>query len=305
MHPSEVDQILQVISSYRNITETAEITVETNPQTVTVQSLKQLRQTGVNRLSIGIQSFRPNLLTLLNRTHTAEGGMSAVESARSAGFENISLDLMYGLPTQTLEDIAESVVRAVGLGIDHLSTYALTIEPGTPFERKIKNRQLSSPDPDITADHYAVICEIMNQQGFTHYELTNFARGDKFSQHNLVYWRRTPYLGIGCSSHSFNGLDRFWNTRSTSDYIKQIQAGQMVVEGTETLTDENVLSETVYLSLRTFDGVSRQYAEQKCSITAIKELNADGFLEERSGRWHIPEHHWLLLDEIALKILQV
>lgn len=280
-----------------------EITLEANPSSRDSSRFTAYRSCGINRLSIGAQSFHDDELDLLGRTHTPSEIRETVQIARDAGFENISLDLMYGIPGSRVESFAVSINRAIELKIDHLSTYSLSIEPNTPFQRSVNRGSMHKPNPDQAADQFATLCEIMSGAGFEHYELTNFAKPDKWSRHNFTYWRRQPYLGLGTEAHSFDGSIRFWNTRNTGEYISLIKSGESAVAGKENLTTVDALEEEVYLSLRTRDGLETTFLEKITEVSTIDELTDSGFLVKRFGRYHIPEDRWLLLDSVAVKLL--
>jgi len=280
-----------------------EVTLETNPGVCDKENLRSFREAGVNRLSIGAQSFNDDELKFLCRIHSAVDIDTAVKQARTAGFDNLSLDLIYGVPGQSVGSFITSVKHALDLEIEHLSTYALSIEKGTEFAKLIEEGKLSKPDPDQAAEQYTELCHVMRDAGFDHYELTNFARPRRQSRHNWTYWRRIPYLGLGVAAHTFNGVSRCWNTRNTALYIDLINSGKTAVTDEETLLPEEVLEETVYLGLRTIDGLDRAIAGKASAPETIEELLSNGFLILQNGRLHIPERHWLLLDEIVLKLL--
>ncbi len=280
-----------------------EVTLETNPGVCKIDNIRAFRDAGVNRLSVGAQSFHDDELKFLGRIHSADDIDTAVKQARTAGFDNLSLDLIYGIPGQSVGSFITSVRHALDLEIVHLSTYALSIEKGTEFARLIEEGKLSKPDPDLAAEQYAELCCVMRDAGFDHYELTNFARPNRQSDHNWTYWRRIPYLGLGAAAHSFDGVSRCWNTRDTALYIDLIKSGKTAVTDEETLLPEEELEETVYLGLRTIDGLDEAVAGQVASPEILEELLSHEFLTLRNARLHIPEQRWLLLDEIALKLL--
>jgi len=254
-------------------------------------------------LSIGAQSFHDSELKALGRIHSSGDISNAVQIARKSGFDNISLDLLYGIPGQTVDGFQASLIKALDLGINHLSTYALSIENDTPFAKEVKNGSLSEPDPDLAADQYTMLIKMMKDAGFIHYELTNFAKPGFESTHNKAYWQRTPYLGIGTASHSFDGQNRFWNARSTESYIGRIKSVQNPVDGCESLNSIEQLEEQLYLGLRTSDGISIETAREHFNQATLIELINDGFLVIQDNRYIIPEERWLLLDEVVLKIL--
>ncbi len=304
MPPEFPERIIARIGSFWELQTNAEITIETNPGIIDTNRYAEFFRIGINRLSIGAQSFHDSELRTLGRIHSVEEIYKTVDIARKAGFKNISLDLIYGIPGQTIESVLESTKRVIDLGVEHLSTYSLSIERDTPFEMMANMGHLKLPDQDLVADEYAAICEEMNRAGFEHYELTNFACPGKSSIHNRIYWQRKPYLGLGTGSHSYDGKNRFWNPSDTGEYLSCIRENIDPVYESEKLTDSQIAEEIIYLSLRTDDGLDMDYAYRKCDNEAIKEFLHTGILELREDRFYVVEKHWLLLDEIVACLLQ-
>lgn len=228
--PLEVlETIFRAVRSQFNLADDAEITLEANPGTVSLQSLRELRQLGVNRLSFGMQSAHPDDLRLLERQHDFFDVVRAVEWARKAGFDNLSLDLIFGLPEQPLSRWQDSVERAIGLGPEHLSLYSLTIEHGTPLEKRYRRGLVPTPDDDAAADMYDYTIDRLQQAGYWQYEISNFARRGKGGQlmscrHNLQYWYNRPYLGIGAGAHGYAGGARTMNVGGIRPYIERCQS---------------------------------------------------------------------------------
>ena len=283
----------------------SEITLEANPGTRDAANFSAFRQAGVNRLSIGAQSFHPSELRFLKRAHSVDDIGETVRMAREAGFNNVSLDLIYGVPGQTVDSFRNSVLRALDLGIDHLSTYTLSIEEGTPFASDVKEGKMPAPNPDFAADQYAILIDMMRDAGFEHYELTNYAKPDKWSRHNFAYWQRTPYLGLGLGAHSFDGRRRFWNSRDSNVYCETLTRGEYPIEGWEDLDEKQEEEEGIYLSLRTRAGIAEETASNLFNTVNMASLLEGGFIRRENGRFHIAESHWLLLDEIVLRLLRM
>lgn len=280
-----------------------EVTIETNPGINNSEILQAFHETGINRLSIGAQSFHDDELQLLGRIHRVDDIVRTVKIGRETGFDNISLDLIYGIPGQSVSSFVGSVSAVIDLGIKHLSAYILTIEKGTRFDHMIENGALMEPDSDLAADQYQELCRIMGKAGFKHYELTNFARKDRESRHNQTYWKRMPYLGLGTGAHTFYGNSRCWNLRKTIDYIDRLNSCKIPQEGRELLSLNEELEEQIYLSLRTSDGLDPELAQKASDSHILENLIIKGFMIIRNGRFRVPEEHWLLLDEIVLKLL--
>ena len=235
-----------------------EFTVECNPGTVDKAYFKTLKDGGVNRLSFGVQSFNDNLLARIGRIHSAEEAVQAVKLAQAAGFANISVDLMYGLPGQTLTDVADSIKAARGLGVQHISIYGLQLEEGTVFAAQDRQGKLSLPSEELTEQMYDYINEVLPQAGFARYEVSNFALPGRESRHNLGYWQDVPYLGLGAAAHSYLEGRRYENTAVIADYIKGITAKGCVRQLEEEPTRQHAMEEFAFLAMRTAEGLSRK-----------------------------------------------
>ena len=252
------DQIGRILESVRRkfaLDDGAEITIEANPGTVASSSLGDLRRLGINRLSLGVQSFSSSSLRLLRRIHSPEDAVIAYREARKAGFENINLDLIYGLPRQTLVEWRETLTRAVALGPEHLSLYALSVEPGTPLSEWIAAGEVPSPDPDVAADMYEWAEGYLDGAGYEHYEISNWARGDRICRHNLAYWMNRSYVGYGAGAHSYSDGRRHRNVSSPALYVGLIETGASAVEESEIIDPLMEMAETMFLGLRLCEGV--------------------------------------------------
>lgn len=235
--------------------ERQEITLEANPGDITEEKVRAWREMGINRLSIGIQSFHDELLQLIGRRHNAEQARRAVATAQAAGFDNISIDLMYALPSQTMEMWKKDVAEALKLGVQHISTYGLIYEEGTALTTLLDHGVVEAVDEDTEMQMYDYIVAELTAHGYIHYEVSNFALPNRESQHNSSYWNDTPYIGLGAGAHSYDGQCRSWNISDLDSYIAQANAHQLQPE-TERLTDEQRHTERVMLSLRTNKGVA-------------------------------------------------
>ena len=237
--------------------EPLECTVEVNPGTVDEEYLVQLRAAGVSRLSLGVQSFDDRLLRVIGRIHTAEEARAAVHAARAAGFDNLSLDLMYALPTQTLADLKQSVNEALALAPEHISVYGLIVEEGTPFAAAEAAGRLALPDEDAAEEMYDYLMAELPAHGYRRYEISNFARAGYESRHNLGYWQNVPYLGVGAAAHGYIDGVRWGNETDARRYIRAIHAGEPVrtPEDAER-TAANAMEEYAFLALRTAEGIN-------------------------------------------------
>ncbi|MEV4882372.1 radical SAM family heme chaperone HemW [Chitinophaga ginsengisegetis] len=240
----------------------AEITLEANPDDLTAEKLVQLKAAGINRLSIGVQSFHEEDLTWMNRAHNSRQALDCIKQAQDLGFQNITIDLIYGGPTLTNEGWEQNVKQAIALGVPHLSCYALTVEPGTALDHFIKKKKMAATDPDKAAQHFEMLMEWLGAAGYEHYEISNFALPGWHSRHNSSYWQGKPYLGLGPSAHSFNGTSRQWNIANNAQYIKSIAAGTVPFE-IESLTTAMQFNEYIMTSLRTSAGCNLEWVAEK------------------------------------------
>ena len=252
----QMEQILQTIRNGFRVSQDAEITVEINPGTIDADYFAGLKGAGVNRLSIGIQSFNDDRLMFLNRIHTADEAVQAIEHAKNAGFENISLDLIYGLPGETRAAWIKDLKKAMAMGPAHISAYMLTMEPGTPLARQMKRGRIIPFDKDGMTLLFKMTSQYLNRAGFEHYEISSFSKAGRYrSRHNSGYWDMTPYLGFGAAAHSYDGSIRSWNHRSIQRYITDLSSGRLPVDDQETLTLEQKITEYIMLRLRTLEGI--------------------------------------------------
>ena len=253
-----LERVLRTLQRCFPLAADAEFTVETNPGTVDAAYLSGLSAAGVNRLSFGVQSFSDRLLQQMGRIHTAEQARQAVLLAQAAGFDNVSLDLMYGLPGQTTADLAASVAEAAALHPKHISIYGLQVEEGTVFFRQQRQGRLQLPDEAADEAMYDYMTEELPRRGFIRYEISNFARAGFESRHNLGYWQDVPYLGMGAAAHSYWDGQRQENTADIAGYIRQIMQGELPAHEEEPATRSLHMEEFCFLALRTARGIDRQ-----------------------------------------------
>lgn len=249
--------LLDNIFEYFDVTDNAEITMEVNPKTADIKKLKTLKLAGVNRLSIGVQSFNDDELEKIGRIHTSRDATNCILDAKFAGFKNISIDLMFGLPNQTLESYRNSLIKAVTSGVNHISAYSLILEEGTPLYDKVKNWEVRLPREDKEAAMYDLTCEILSASGFYQYEVSSYTKPGYESLHNLKYWDCEEYIGCGAAAHSYFRGKRFSNHTSIDDYINHPTAR---LDETE-LTTKDRMSEFMFLGLRKIQGIDLQEFE--------------------------------------------
>ena len=291
----EVGTMIELLRENFSVDELAEITLEANPDDISVETLQSWKEAGINRLSIGIQSFFEEDLVWMNRAHTAKQTIQSIEMAQAAGFHNISIDLIYGTPDLTDEKWKQNIQTALSLHIPHLSCYALTVEPKTALAKMIATQQSSNVDADKQAVHFSILCQLLAAAGYEHYEISNFALPGFRSQHNSSYWQGKPYLGLGPSAHSFNGKSRQWNVANNSLYLQNIENEKVPFE-IEWLTETQQFNEYIMTALRTMEGISLKkiradWGEEK---TLVLNSSAQKYLQ--NGGLHI-SHNCLRLSE--------
>ena len=265
----QLERILKECVSEFTVASDAEITIEANPATIDIEQLKSIRQTGYNRISIGVQSFDKAELKLLDRAHGPEEIHSTVDRARKAGFDNLSLDLMFAVPNQSFSSWESNLNKALEKNPEHLSTYNLTIEQGTAFSKLQSNGKLIMPDDDHQLELYKRTIERLTKKGFHHYEISNFARRGKECKHNITYWENKNTLGLGAGASSYMNGTRFKNINLPAHYIRQVKDKKIAVEHSETLEPRQAMGETIMLGLRLLQGISIHQFEKRFQISFI------------------------------------
>ncbi len=258
----EIQFLLDEIDKNYTISQNPEITLEANPDDLTAKKITELAKSPVNRLSIGVQSFFNSDLQLMNRAHNAEEALKSVKTAQNAGFENISIDLIYGIPKMSNERWLENVQQVLDLNVPHISAYALTVEPKTALEKFIKKGSIENVNDEVTQQHFFSLVKTLEINQFIHYELSNFGKEGFFSKNNTAYWTGKSYLGIGPSAHSFHNNQRSFNVANNHQYIKALDKNEIPLT-TETLTETDRYNEYVMTALRTIWGINLAKIEQE------------------------------------------
>lgn len=305
---SLIDEVLRYFSFEKDI----EITLEANPDDLDKNFLKQLSGTPVNRLSIGTQSFFEEDLKLMNRAHTASEAEGSIKRAQDFGFENLSIDLIYGSPTSNLEIWKDNLNKTIALEVPHISSYALTVEPKTALENWISKGKVKSPREEEQNREFYYLSDFLKDNGFEHYEVSNFAKPGFYSRHNSAYWKYQEYLGIGPSAHSYNGFDvRSWNVANNQQYIKKLNA-KLLAKEEEILSLEDQFNEMIMIGLRTIWGVDLKSLKDKFNDrflehfqNEIKQKMEAGTLIIEDNHLKIPEKHWFMADGIASDLFMV
>lgn len=296
-----------------NFRKDTEITIEVNPGTIKKETFDHYRRAGINRINIGVQSFNDRNLTFLGRIHTSSDAKKNIQHARNAGFENIGIDLIFGLPEQNETSWKKDLYTGISFQPEHFSCYMLTYEKGTPLTEQLESKEfIRLPDENVghlfekTIDHLA-------EAGYAHYEVSNYARGksqrDTFtyrSRHNGKYWQHTPYIGLGPSAHSFSQMKRSWNFRNVHDYLSSIEKRVLPVEDSEVLSKEQHMIEMIYLGLRTTEGIRTNVFAETFDMDfdaifhdVVTQNEKDGYLRHEAGRCYLTRKGLLLLDTIA------
>ncbi|HEY8489659.1 MAG TPA: radical SAM family heme chaperone HemW [Dehalococcoidia bacterium] len=311
--PACLERILAAIRDAFTLDAAPEISLEANPGTVDEGRLRHLRALGITRLSLGVQSFHDDELAALDRIHSAADVAAAYAAARAAGFENVNLDLIFGLPGQTLERWEHNVRRALALRPEHLSLYALTVEEGTPLASQVRRGLVPAPDPDLQAEMYERADALLAESGYLQYEISNWSLPGRACRHNLTYWENRPYLGLGPGAHSCFGGRRFSVVRSPRAYVRALTPGgdgMPQIEWEETLDPATEMAETVILGLRLADGVSLPAFQARFGVSlpavygdAVRELTDLGLLEAAGGRLRLTRRGRLLANEAFLRFL--
>lgn len=292
--------LLQQVRSVFTVSEEAEITLEANPDDINEETLAGWKESGINRLSIGVQSFFEDDLKWMNRAHNAQQAISNLQLAKEL-FDNITVDLIYGTPQMTNEKWKQNVETALSFAIPHLSFYALTVEPKTPLDKMIRQQKSNDVDPDKQSEQFLLLMQWMEDAGYEHYEISNFAKPGSRSRHNASYWsagasgQAQQYLGLGPSAHSFNGSERKWNVSNNRIYIESIDKGIIPAE-TELLTTVQKLNEYIMTSLRTMEGIKIERLNSAFNIT-LQEILGKAVRYTESGLLKLENHSLILTRE--------
>jgi len=296
----EIGSILQKIISSFTVSPDAEITLEANPDDINRDRLESWKETGINRLSIGIQSFFEEDLKWMNRAHNSQQAVDSLQLAGSS-FDNITIDLIYGTPGLTNEKWKQNVEKAFALNIPHLSCYALTVEPKTPLDKLIRNHKSADINPDKQSEQFILLMQWLCEAGYEHYEISNFAKPGFRSRHNSSYWQGKKYLGFGPSAHSFDGNTRWWNIANNNTYIDSINKGVIPFEKEE-LTSIQKLNEYIMISLRTAEGLNLAKIDKAAGLelrAASKKYISTGLIKLENDFLILTNEGKLLADGIA------
>lgn len=303
----EIEQILNSIKHHYNLNDDVEITLEANPDDLSESKLAELAETSINRLSIGIQSFHDPHLKFMNRAHNASEADNSIVLAQKAGFDNLTVDLIYGVPSEDHKIWLEDIKKSLNSGVNHISAYCLTIEPNTVFGNWLQKNKIRAIDDEFAAQQFEILFEKLSDSGFTQYEISNFCRNDQFSRHNSSYWKGHQYLGIGPSAHSFDGNYRQFNIAHNQKYIKSIQDGTIPCT-VEKLSQAQVANEYLLTTLRTIWGSSLSSLNEKFNgwylkfENQINELINSDLILIKDDVIYLTQKGKLVADEITLQL---
>lgn len=297
----EIGALIQQVKDNYPVAADVEVTVEANPDDLTPIFVKELKEAGVNRLSIGVQSFFNEHLQWMNRAHTANEAIEAIELAQTSGISNITLDLIYGIPGMTSFQWLKNLEQFFALNVPHLSAYSLTVEDKTPLDKLIRTGKYQGPSEGISAEHFELLMQVMDDKGWLHYEISNFASNEgMISRHNSAYWKNKPYVGLGPSAHSYNGSSRQWNVSQLQEYIDSLELGELRFEQ-EMIGDKERYNEKILTGLRTLWGVEVQelgafgahFIQESASYIKTQDI------EIKDGRYLLTRKGKYIADTIA------
>lgn len=307
---SDIHEIVNEIQSLHQLAEGCEITLEANPDDITAQTLSAWQKAGINRISLGIQSFHDDDLHFMNRAHDGNNAHQALNLILESGIDNCTVDIIFGFEGLTQEKLIYNLDQIVSKNINHISCYALTIEPKTVLHHKIKSGEIKQLDDETSASHFELIKSTLESHGFDHYEISNYARQNKYAKHNTNYWKNKPYLGIGPSAHSYNGKIREWNIANNATYIKSI-SGQVPFSEAEELSVTDFYNEYLMTGLRTKWGVTiekiKSFGPEYHAhfMTEIQLLQTEDLVYEADNVYRIKSEKLILCDSITSRLFFV
>lgn len=309
LQESDWNKLMQTLKSFITIEDLQEFTIEANPDDVNAAALALWKALGVNRLSIGVQSFRDEDLQWMNRAHNSKESLQCIELAQSFGFQNLTIDLMYGLPNQSLAIWSEQLHRACQLGVSHISAYCLTVEERTALKKSVDNGDLIIPDEDLVEEQFRALIDVLASYGLAQYEISNFAKSGAEAVHNSNYWLGKYYVGIGPSAHGFDGKNRYWNVANNRTYIRALEAGTLP-ETIEELTLKNRFNELILTGLRTHWGVEIVQLESLIPFDEkfcfqIQQLVDSEVLEIAEGKMRLTPQSRIKADYYTSLLFQV
>ena len=304
--PEQLGLIISSIDSKFGLKNVVELTVECNPDDITPAYVSALTALGVNRISMGVQTFNEEQLSFLNRRHTSAQALNAIRTCLESGISNISIDLMYGLPGQTLDMFRSDLQIAISTGVQHISSYCLSYEDDTQLQALRDQGKLTPADDDLCSQMFTLMCDTLREGGFEHYEISNFCRSGYHSRHNSSYWDGTPYLGLGAGAHSYNGTSRQWNPSNLDAYMQGIENDDLQFEA-EHLSAADIYNEKIMLSLRTTRGLNLSTLttpDRLSVLQSAESLISNGSLQLENNHLQIPESRMFISDTIISSLFK-
>lgn len=304
----DLEKIFEAIQRNYSLESNAEITIESNPENITASYLSELKVLGINRLSIGVQSFSNPDLEIMNRNHNADQAIQAIKMAKEK-FDNVSLDLIFGLPFSGLKQWKNNLEQAIALGVDHISTYNLTVEEKTALARKVARKELSVEPDNTLNEMYFYTIDYLERNKLIQYEISNFGKQNHWSLHNISYWKQEPYLGFGPSAHSYSGKERRWNVSNLKNYMEAIDQGENFSES-EVLSLENKYNEYVITRLRTIFGLGIEEIKttfgknfENHFLTKVQEMQAQNWIHYENNYFKLTTSGKVMADHIACELM--
>tara|TARA_B100000902_G_scaffold350385_1_gene359643 strand:- start:218 stop:1345 length:1128 start_codon:yes stop_codon:yes gene_type:complete len=311
LQPDLLHDIINVIKNNFNLEKELECTIEVNPEDVSLTKLDNWFKCGINRISIGVQSFIERDLKFMNRAHTKQQSIGALQLIKQSNIKNINADLIYGYPQLTLRDWQNNLKKLIEFKIQHISCYCLTVEKKTALFNFILNNQCEPIDPEQGVKHFLIARDILIESGYQHYEISNFSLENHQSLHNKNYWNKTHYLGVGPSAHSYNGRSRQWNVKNNAIYCNKIKKNELFYE-LENLTNKNIINEYILTSLRTFNGLDLNYIADRINnneylqfTNELIKLETSGFLTTKDNVIQLNEKGMLFADSISSQLFLI
>ncbi len=307
--PKDLQILLSEIYSNYDVSIDPEITLEANPDDMTTSNLRAWKELGINRLSVGIQSFREKDLKWMNRAHSAEESKHCLQLAKDAGFQHFSVDLIYGLPELNEAEWTKQINNVIAYGVQHISAYCLTVEERTVLAKKVKDGEIIPADEDEQSSHYKTLLDVLKKSGYEQYEVSNFCLPGSEARHNTSYWKGVSYMGIGPSAHSFDGASRRSNVANNKIYIKQLNSGENYFE-IERLSNKEKFNESLMTGLRTKWGVNLHSLNKLLPLTTefiskLASFKERAWVSEKDDSLHLEGEGWLMADYIASELFMV
>jgi oxygen-independent coproporphyrinogen-3 oxidase len=305
----QLEKILNALNKFYDLDKNIEVTLECNPGEINYEKLKYFRQIGVNRLSIGFQSFNEKILKFLGRLHSSEQSISTFNHARKAGFDNINIDLIYDVPKQKVKDWKNDLFLGTSLEPEHISAYSLTVEKNTALHSMVKNKTVLMPSEEIDKKMFLETIDYLENKNFIHYEISNFSKKNKECKHNLHYWRLDPYLAFGPGAHGFDGIKRWWNKKSIDYYLNKLELNVLPIESEEILSKKDSFNETIMNGLRLIEGAKIEKLDSYLDIDIVKHLEPYikkwPYIQNNGKKLTLKKEGLLFTDEIIADLFLI